>query len=183
MAYPIKSKGSSMADSYWRKILDLENLMNLSYTRKQSCRINLKRNLLDHYKLKLCIPTAKLHLESLGKLGDSFLEYDVSIQLFKTYESHHEGFLKIKKKSFPMLHCASAYLNLCGEVAPLPFMKWLWLHIDVIYAPMPRHFPVNAEKLVNVWYFESLLHYKFNYPSVLVEALTQGSYMLLEISR
>ncbi|WMV07362.1 hypothetical protein MTR67_000747 [Solanum verrucosum] len=54
---------------------------------------------------------------------------------------------------------------------------------DFVDAPMPRHFPVNAEKLVNVWYFESLLHYKFNYPSVLVEALTQGSYMLLEIPR
>ncbi|WMV07328.1 hypothetical protein MTR67_000713 [Solanum verrucosum] len=78
---------------------------------------------------------------------------------------------------------AGAYLNLCGEVAALPFMKWLWLHSNFVDAPMPRHFPVNPEKLVNVWYFESLLHYKFNYPSVLVEALTQGSYMLLEIPR
>jgi len=76
-----------------------------------------------------------------------------------------------------------AYLNLCGEVVELLFMKWLWLHSDFVDAPMPRHLPVNSEKLVNVWYFESLLHYKFNYPSVLVEALTQGSYMLHEIPR
>ncbi|KAK4736764.1 hypothetical protein R3W88_000461 [Solanum pinnatisectum] len=69
-----------------------------------------------------------------------------------------------------------AYLNSCGEVASLSFMKWLGLHIDFVDAPMLRHFPVNAKKLVNVWYFESLLHYKFHDPSLLVEALTQGSY-------
>uniref|UniRef100_A0A3Q7EU64 RNase III domain-containing protein n=1 Tax=Solanum lycopersicum TaxID=4081 RepID=A0A3Q7EU64_SOLLC len=47
----------------------------------------------------------KFHSESLGKLGDSFLKCDVSIQLFKNYEIHHGGLLRIKKiKSFPMLH-------------------------------------------------------------------------------
>ncbi|KAK6802664.1 hypothetical protein RDI58_000447 [Solanum bulbocastanum] len=58
-------------------------------------------------------------------------------------------------------------------------MKWLGLHIDFVDAPMPRYFHVNAEKLVNDWYFESLLHYKFHDPSLLVEALTQGSYACL----
>ncbi|TMW82913.1 hypothetical protein EJD97_003910, partial [Solanum chilense] len=64
----------------------------------------------NHCKLKLCIPTGnifegmttkkclkKFHLESLGKLGDSFLKCNMSIQLFKTYESQHEGLLRIKK--------------------------------------------------------------------------------------
>ena len=50
----------------------------------------------------------KFHLESLGKVGDFFLKCNVSIQLFKTYESQHEGLLRIKKvKSFPMLHFAT----------------------------------------------------------------------------
>ena len=40
-----------------------------------------------------------------------------------------------------------AYLNSCGEVATLPFMNWIGLHIDF----------VDYEKLVNVWYFETLL--------------------------
>ncbi|MCD7462893.1 Dicer-like protein 2 [Datura stramonium] len=62
-------------------------------------------------------------------------------------------------------------------------MKWLGLDIDFVDAPMPRNFPMNAEKLVNIRYFESLLHYKFHDPSLLVEALTHGSYMLPEIPR
>ncbi|KAH0724561.1 hypothetical protein KY284_000426 [Solanum tuberosum] len=39
----------------------------------------------------------KFHLESLGKLGDSFLKYAISIQLFKSYENHYEGLPSIKK--------------------------------------------------------------------------------------
>ncbi|KAK4707858.1 hypothetical protein R3W88_028783 [Solanum pinnatisectum] len=76
-----------------------------------------------------------------------------------------------------------AYLSSGGEVAALSFMKWLGVDINFVDAPMSRHFPMNAEKLVNVRYFESLLHYKFNDPSLLVEALTHGSYMLPEIPR
>ncbi|KAH0711484.1 hypothetical protein KY289_007443 [Solanum tuberosum] len=76
-----------------------------------------------------------------------------------------------------------AYLSSGGEVAALSFMKWLGVDINFVDAPMSRHFPMNAEKLVNVRYLESLLHYKFNDPSLLVEALTHGSYMLPEIPR
>uniref|UniRef100_A0A3Q7EU42 RNase III domain-containing protein n=1 Tax=Solanum lycopersicum TaxID=4081 RepID=A0A3Q7EU42_SOLLC len=66
--------------------------------------------LLNHHKVKLCIPTAKIlevmttkkchknfHLESLEKLGKSFLRYAISIQLFKTYDNYHENHLNIKK--------------------------------------------------------------------------------------
>ncbi|TMW81163.1 hypothetical protein EJD97_011478 [Solanum chilense] len=66
--------------------------------------------LLNYYKVKLCIPTAKileimttkkclqnLYLESLEKLGDSLLIYAISIQSFKTYDNYHEGLLKINK--------------------------------------------------------------------------------------
>ncbi|KAK6775177.1 hypothetical protein RDI58_026178 [Solanum bulbocastanum] len=76
-----------------------------------------------------------------------------------------------------------AYLSSGGEVAALSFMKWLGVDINFVDAPMSRHFPMNAEKLVNVRYLESLLHYKFSDPSLLVEALTHGSYMLPEIPR
>ncbi|XP_055829779.1 endoribonuclease Dicer homolog 2 [Solanum dulcamara] len=76
-----------------------------------------------------------------------------------------------------------AYLSSGGEVAALSFMKWLGVDINFVDAPMSRHFPMNTEKLVNVRYLESLLHYKFNDPSLLVEALTHGSYMLPEIPR
>ena len=39
----------------------------------------------------------RYHLESLETLGDSFLKYAVCQQLFKTYQSHDEGLLSVKK--------------------------------------------------------------------------------------
>jgi hypothetical protein len=38
------------------------------------------------------------HLESLETLGDSFLKYAASQQLFKTYQNEQEGFLSAKKE-------------------------------------------------------------------------------------
>ncbi|KAG5574722.1 hypothetical protein H5410_054856 [Solanum commersonii] len=224
---------------------------------------NLKRMHLDHCTLNVTIPTAKIleamttkkclekfHLESLETLGDSFLKYAASIQLFKTYENDHQGLLTVKRKqiisnaALCRLGCArkipgfirnepfnlkawiipgdnsqvhsfdeefltssdkmysrvkqkikgkrvadvvealiGAYLSSGGEVAAFSFMKWLGVDINFVDAPISRQFPMKAEKLVNVRYLESLLHYKFNDPSLLVEALTHGSYMLPEIPR
>jgi endoribonuclease Dicer len=39
----------------------------------------------------------KFHLESLEALGDSFLKYAASQQLFRTYQNNHEGLLSVKK--------------------------------------------------------------------------------------
>ncbi|TMW85545.1 hypothetical protein EJD97_022972 [Solanum chilense] len=85
----------------------------------------------NHCKLKLCIPTGrifggmttticlgKFHLESLGKIGDYFLKSDVNLQLFKTYESQHDGLLIIKIKSFPMLHFATLDALVKYEIYP-----------------------------------------------------------------
>jgi endoribonuclease Dicer len=38
------------------------------------------------------------HLESLETLGDSFLKYAATQQLFKTYKNQHEGVLSVKKE-------------------------------------------------------------------------------------
>ncbi|KAL3323675.1 hypothetical protein AABB24_038037 [Solanum stoloniferum] len=223
----------------------------------------LKRMHLDNCTLNVLIPTAKIleamttkkclekfHLESLETLGDSFLKYAASIQLFKTYENDHQGLLTVKRKqiisnaALCRLGCArkipgfirnepfnlkawiipgdnsqvhsfdeefltssdkmysrvkqkikskrvadvvealiGAYLSSGGEVAAVSFMKWLGVDINFVDAPMSRHFPMNAEKLVNVRYLESLLHYKFNDPSLLIEALTHESCMLPVIPR
>ncbi|KDO45679.1 hypothetical protein CISIN_1g0030621mg, partial [Citrus sinensis] len=72
--------------------------------------VNLKNMLLDHCMQNVTIPTSKVleaittkkcqegfHLESLETLGDSFLKYAASQQLFKTYQNHHEGLLSVKK--------------------------------------------------------------------------------------
>ncbi|XP_031097685.1 endoribonuclease Dicer homolog 2-like [Ipomoea triloba] len=73
-----------------------------------------------------------------------------------------------------------AFLNTAGEIAALSFMKWLGLDIDLINVPIVRNIPVNAEKLVDIKHLESdsLLNYTFRDPSLLVEALTHGSYVL-----
>ncbi|KAG5574732.1 hypothetical protein H5410_054866, partial [Solanum commersonii] len=168
---------------------------------------HLNSMFLDDCKLNVFIPTAKVleavttrkslekfHLESFETFRDVFLKYVVSTQLFKTYVNHHKVFLCVKKSkiisnvALCKLGCArkisvGAYLSFGGEVAALPLMKWLGMDIDFVDAPIQRHFPLNAEKVVNIWYFESLLHYKFHDPSLLVEALIHGSYMLLEIPR
>ncbi|KAL0452252.1 UNVERIFIED_CONTAM: Endoribonuclease Dicer2 [Sesamum latifolium] len=66
---------------------------------------NLKRMHMDHCMQNVVIPTLmvleaittkkcqeKIHLESLETLGDSFLKYSISQQLFKTYQNRHEDF-------------------------------------------------------------------------------------------
>ncbi|KAG5629173.1 hypothetical protein H5410_000890, partial [Solanum commersonii] len=100
-----------------RKILDLENLMNSKvYTYGSEfvilhpnrftdihfigevIRINLKRILFYHCKLKLFIPIAKvLEVITTKKCLQKFHLKSLSIQLFKTYENHHEGLFNITK--------------------------------------------------------------------------------------
>nr|GMD74462.1 endoribonuclease Dicer homolog 2-like [Ipomoea batatas] len=72
-----------------------------------------------------------------------------------------------------------AFLSTAGEIAALSFLKWLGLDIDFINAPIVGNLPVNAEQMVNIKRLESdsLLNYTFRDPSLLVEALTHGSYI------
>nr|AXY97465.1 Dicer-like 2 [Populus tomentosa] len=225
--------------------------------------VNLKKMHSDHYLQHVNIPSMKVleaittnkcqenfNLESLETLGDSFLKYAASQQLFKIYQNHHEGLLSFKKdkiisnaalcrrgcnhklqgfirnESFdPKLWIIpggklgsdflseeplskgrkiyirgrrkvksktiadvvealiGAYLSTGGEVTALLFMDWIGIKVDFMNTPYERHIQLQAEKFVNVRYLESLLNYSFNDPSLLVEALTHGSYMLPEIPR
>ncbi|CAH8386214.1 unnamed protein product [Eruca vesicaria subsp. sativa] len=76
-----------------------------------------------------------------------------------------------------------AYLSEGGELAALTFMNWVGIKVDFTPTMIQREPSIQAEKLVNVSYMESLLNYKFNDKSLLVEALTHGSYMIPEIPR
>ncbi|KAG8503299.1 hypothetical protein CXB51_001265 [Gossypium anomalum] len=89
--------------------------------------------------------------------------------------------LKSKKVADVVEALIGAYLSMGGEVAALLFMNWIGITIDFRNIPYERHFEVQAEKFVNVQHLESLLNYSFQDPSLLVEALTHGSYMLAEI--
>ncbi|KAK9924032.1 hypothetical protein M0R45_032421 [Rubus argutus] len=223
--------------------------------------VNLKKMLLDRCTQNILIPTIKVleaittkkcqekfHLESLEALGDSFLKYAVSQQLFRTFQNNHEGLLSVKKDrivsnaALCRLGCdhklpgfirnepfdpknwiipgvfsrpclleedllsderkiyirgrrkiksksiadvvealIGAFLSTGGEMAAVHFMNWVGIKVDLTYVPYDRNFPVQPEKLINVKGLEKLLNYSFRDPSLLVEALTHGSYMLPEI--
>ncbi|XP_047150394.1 endoribonuclease Dicer homolog 2-like isoform X1 [Vigna umbellata] len=222
---------------------------------------NLKKMHLDHCA-QYEIPTIKVleaitatsckeafHYESLETLGDSFLKYAVSQQLFSTYQNIHEGLLSIKRKkiisnaALCKLGCRSglpgfiqnepfdphtwtvpgdksrgfklkelvsggkkiyvmgerklnrkiiadvvealigAFLSSGGEKAALLFMDWVGIKVSFNKIPYERHFDIQPEKRVHVNHLESQLKYSFNDRTLLVEALTHGSYMLPEIPR
>ncbi|XP_059442582.1 endoribonuclease Dicer homolog 2-like isoform X2 [Corylus avellana] len=225
--------------------------------------VNFKKMHLDHCMQNDVIPTTKVleaittkkcqeafHLESLETLGDSFLKYAATQQLFKTYKNQHEGVLSLKKEkiisnvalckfgcdrklpgfirnesfdpkrwiipgdrsqsyalSEELLFSTrkiyvresrkvksktvadvvealiGAFLSTGGETTALLFMDWMGIKVDFQVLPYERHFQVHAEKLLNVRRLESLLNYSFRDSSLLLEALTHGSYMLPEIPR
>ncbi|KAK4487901.1 hypothetical protein RD792_003639 [Penstemon davidsonii] len=57
---------------------------------------NLKSMVLEAITTKKC--QEKIHLESLETLGDSFLKYAATQQLFQTYQNQQEGFLSGKRE-------------------------------------------------------------------------------------
>ena len=95
------------------------------------------------------------------------------------------GQRKLKRKTIADVVEAliGAYLSTGGEKAALWFMDWVGIKVSFNFIPYERNFNVHPEKLVNVDFLESLLNYSFRDRTLLVEALTHGSYMLPEIPR
>ncbi|MED6180145.1 hypothetical protein PIB30_007656 [Stylosanthes scabra] len=224
---------------------------------------NLKRMLSDHcmqndipiIKVLQAITTKECQevfdYDSLETLGDSFLKYAATQQLFKTNQNLSEGHLTEKRKKMISntelfkLGCSSELLvgfirtetldpkqwiipgdkskglslkevhaslrtrvYACGrkknmkhkvvadvvealigallssspgsrgEEAAMAFMNWIGNKVDTNIIPYQNHISIPLENLVNVKLLESesLLNYKFKDPSLLVEALTHGSY-------
>ncbi|KAB1221117.1 hypothetical protein CJ030_MR3G024362 [Morella rubra] len=118
--------------------------------------------------------------------GDRSGSYALSEELlFDTRKIYIRGIRKVKRKTVADVVEAliGAFLSIGGETSALLFMVWLGIEVDFQIIPYDSHFQVHAEKLLNVRHLESLLNYSFRDPSLLVEALTHGSYMLPEIPR
>ncbi|WCJ38880.1 dicer-like 2 [Euphorbia peplus] len=225
--------------------------------------MNLKQMQADNCAQNVVIPTIKVleaittkkcqekfNMESLETLGDSFLKYATSQQLFQTFQNQHEGLLSIKKDkiisnaNLCKLGCdcklpgfirneyfdpkiwmipgdssgshslneetlsdtrkiylsgkrkikkktvadvvealIGAYVSCGGEVAGLIFLNWIGIKVEFLNLPYERQFQVKIDRLINVQCLESLLNYSFRDPSLLLEALTHGSYMVVEIPR
>ncbi|KAL9165554.1 hypothetical protein ABFS82_06G177900 [Erythranthe guttata] len=219
---------------------------------------SLKSMPLDHCPQNVVIPTLtvleaittkkcqeNIHLESLETLGDSFLKYAVSQQLFKTHQNRHEGLLSLKREklirntTLCKLGCdrkitgfirnepfdpktwiipgtnhtlqnelfsstkkiyingsrkikgktvadvaealIGAFLSAGGEIPALSFIAWLGIDVDFVSIPYTRGLFLKPELHVNIGHLESILNYSFKDVSLLVEALTHGSYMRPEI--
>ncbi|XP_058102614.1 endoribonuclease Dicer homolog 2 [Magnolia sinica] len=226
--------------------------------------IQLQNLQTNHYMQNVIVPANKVmealttkkcqeefSLESLETLGDSFLKYAASQQLFRDHEHHHEGLLSAKKEKmisnaalcelgckqklqgfirnecFDPKHWTvpgdfsghfwedemfnptskniynkgtrhikrkvvadvvealiGAYLSVGGEMSALFFMEWLGMKVNFVdKIPEDRPLLVKPENYVNISHLELLLHYSFRDPSLLVEALTHGSYLVPHIPR
>lgn len=66
-------------------------------------------------------------------------------------------------------------------MASLMFMNWLGIEVEFSCITYQRNVPMNPRMILNVNHIESVLNYSFKDPSLVVEALTHGSYMLPEI--
>ncbi|KAF9674540.1 hypothetical protein SADUNF_Sadunf10G0137700 [Salix dunnii] len=124
----------------------------------------------------------KLWMVPGDKFGGDFLSEEPLSECRKVYIRGRRK-VRSKKVADVVEALIGAYLGTGGEVQALLFMDWIGIKVDFTIAPYERNFQLQAEKFVNVRDLESLLNYSFHDPSLLVEALTHGSYMLPEIPR
>ncbi|KAF5745855.1 endoribonuclease Dicer 2-like [Tripterygium wilfordii] len=108
------------------------------------------------------------------------LEEDILSNNIKIFSTGRRS-IKSKTVADVVEALIGAYLSTNGEIAALLFMDWIGIKADFINVPCDRPLILNPERMVNVHCLESLLNYSFNDRSLLVEALTHGSYMLPEI--
>ncbi|RLN39642.1 hypothetical protein C2845_PM01G36130 [Panicum miliaceum] len=71
-----------------------------------------------------------------------------------------------------------AYLSASGEQAAYIFLKSLGMDIEFHNMPVGRKVTIKSEEFINLRSLEETLYYNFNDPSLLVEALTHGSYQI-----
>lgn len=91
--------------------------------------------------------------------------------------------IKSKRVADAVEALIGAFLSGGGETAALLFMEWIGIKVNFDYIPYTMPLQVNPDKLVNVKSLEYLLNYSFRDATLLIEALTHGSYMLPQIPR
>ncbi|XP_052735386.1 endoribonuclease Dicer homolog 2 isoform X4 [Vigna angularis] len=117
--------------------------------------------------------------------GDYSRTFKYTELITKGKKNYVYGKRKLKRKIIADVVEAliGAFLSTGGEKAALMFMDWVGIKVSFDKIAYDRHFDIQPEKLVNVEFLESKLKYSFHDRSLLVEALTHGSYMLPEVPR
>ncbi|OQU91442.1 hypothetical protein SORBI_3001G180000 [Sorghum bicolor] len=86
--------------------------------------------------------------------------------------------LKSKRIADSVEALIGAYLSAAGEQAAYLFLKSLGMDIEFHKMPVERKITINAENFINLRSLELMLDYNFSDPSLLLEALTHGSYQI-----
>ncbi|KAI3682245.1 hypothetical protein L2E82_50020 [Cichorium intybus] len=144
------------------------------------CRLGCNCNLPGFIRNESFVPkTWVVHGDRAGSFN---LEEEVVLDERKMYI---RGKRVIKKKVVADVVEAliGVFLSEGGEMAALSFMSWIDITVDLVNTPYTRELTLQPEKFINIQHLESLLNYSFNDASLLVEALTHGSYMLPEIPK
>ncbi|GJW57064.1 endoribonuclease Dicer homolog 2-like protein [Tanacetum coccineum] len=118
--------------------------------------------------------------------GDRYNSLKLEEEVLSSKRKVYYGYKRTLKKKV-VADVAEAligvFLSEGGEMAALSFMSWLGIKVDFVNTPYERNFTLQPQDYLNVQHLESLLNYKFRDASLLVEALTHGSYMLPDIPR
>ncbi|KOM37874.1 hypothetical protein LR48_Vigan03g125600 [Vigna angularis] len=117
--------------------------------------------------------------------GDKSGSFKIEELIIKGKQIYISGKRKLKRKLIADVVEAliGAFLITGGEKAALLFMDWVGIKVNFNKVPYERNFDIQPEKLINVSHLESQLNYSFHDSTLLVEALTHGSYMLPEVPR
>ncbi|XP_047176207.1 endoribonuclease Dicer homolog 2-like [Vigna umbellata] len=117
--------------------------------------------------------------------GDKSGSFKIEELMIKGKQIYISGKRKLKRKLIADVVEAliGAFLITGGEKAALLFMDWVGIKVNFNKVPYERNFDIQPEKLINVSHLESQLNYSFHDSTLLVEALTHGSYMLPEVPR
>ena len=86
--------------------------------------------------------------------------------------------LKSKRIADSVEALIGAYLSAAGEQAAYLFLKSLGMDIGFHKMPVERKITIKPEVLINLRSLELMLDYNFSDPSLLMEALTHGSYQI-----
>ncbi|KAH9620604.1 hypothetical protein KSS87_015515 [Heliosperma pusillum] len=114
--------------------------------------------------------------------GSCVLEEECITSERKVYSKGNRQ-MKSKRIADVVEALIGAFLTTGGEVAALLFMNWLGIEVELSCVKYQRIFNIDPYKHVNISHLQSILNYTFKDPTLLVEALTHGSYMLPEIPR
>ncbi|XP_020580814.1 endoribonuclease Dicer homolog 2a-like [Phalaenopsis equestris] len=118
-----------------------------------------------------------------GENSDSRMSFS-SIMALPNIYSIGKRFIKSKVIADSVEALIGTYLIAAGEVQTLFYLKWLGLEINdheekIVGSPVLQ----NPKFYVNIKDLQLLLKYEFRNPSLLVEALTHGSYQVSDIPR